>query len=71
MFTNRISRFFVDVEPARAASASTFASLPTFASALAAGVNVPAPSVYQLAWEQAQQQVEAKRRREASPLDWN
>lgn len=71
MFTNRISRFFIDAEPARNTNASTFAVLPSFANAQSSGMNTSGPSVYQLAWEQAQQQVEAKRRREKSAFDWN
>jgi hypothetical protein len=71
MFTNRISRFFVDVEPARDTRASTFAVLPAFAVAQVASTNLAAPSIYQLAWEQAQKQVEAKRSREKAPYDWN
>jgi hypothetical protein len=71
MFTNRISRFFVGLDPKPDAKTSTFAALPAFALAQASGSNASGPSVYQIAWEQAQQQVEAKRRREESAFDWN
>jgi tRNA A22 N-methylase len=72
MFSNRISRFFVEPEPVQKVSQASFASLPAFVVARQhESQAIAASNIYQAAWEQAQQQVAARHERERTEIDWN
>lgn len=80
MFTNRITRFLPSVDriPARKTEGRACAAMPAFVQAPAFVTGAPATwqaSLYQLAYEQAREQVSSRRRYRAvaqsSAANWN